>query len=190
MHLTRADQNDIAAAKLGLLVLQAIDEILLADRMARFERGDTVHGRDVQQDAAGKDRRLLFSATLAPDTTSEMIVSGEVVEDGAVVAEMIEGIDVSAAVGIHRDAVAGVGDQRVGILALFHAVADDLALRRVRHPYLVGLVSGAGPARHADKMIDGKIVDLGGVGPAQDRRSRVCVDQVQHANFVVFAERA
>src|SRR5258708_19211256 len=138
--------------------------------MTRLESGDAVHGGDVEQDAAGKDRRLLFGATLAPDTTSEMIVGGEVVEDGAVVAEMIERIDVSAAVGIHRDAVAGVRGKRVGILALFHAVADDLALRRVRHPDLVGLVSGPGPAWHADEMIDGKIVDLVGICPAPDPR--------------------
>jgi len=39
-------------------------------------------------------------------------------------------------------------------------------------------------------MIDGKIVDLGGVGTAQYRRSRLGIDQIQHANFVVFAERA
>jgi hypothetical protein len=97
---------------------------------------------------------MLVGPGLAPGAAAEVLVVREAVEDTAVIAEMVEGIDMRASMGIHRDRVPGIGDQFVAGLADAHDVVGLLPARRVRHPDLVGLVLGAEPAGHPDEIVN------------------------------------
>ena len=107
-------------------MLEAIAEVRRADAVARRKNVDTVQRRNVEHDAAGDDRRVRVGAGLAPSAAAEMLSVAEAVEDAAVVAEMIESIDVGAGVGVERDRVARVGNQIVGRGADVHHVIDLL----------------------------------------------------------------
>jgi hypothetical protein len=115
-----------------------------------------------------------------------MFFIAEAVEDLSTIAEMVERIDMGAAVGVHRDAVAGITNQHVGLQAGVHGVGDDFAGGRMGHPDLVGLVARSEPAGHADEIVYREIEHLGRVGTAEDRRTRLRIDEVQHADLIIF----
>ena len=66
-------------------------------------------------------------------------------------AEVIEGVNVGAAVGIHGDSVAGVGQQLLG----------GVSCGRMRHPYLKGRIpKGTTAVRHPYIQVHAQIVNL------------------------------
>ena len=85
---------------------------------------------------------MLIGAGLAPAAAPEILIDREAVEDAAVIAEMIKGIDVGARMGVHRNRVAGIGNEFVAGFADAHDIIDPLAARRMGHPHLVGLILG------------------------------------------------
>jgi len=144
----------------------------------------------VEQQPARDHRRVPVGARHLPMPAAEVLLRGETIENPAVVAEVVERIHMRPGMGVHRDRIARVGDEAVGIGPDRHHVGDLLAARGVGHPDLKRRIVGGEPAGHADEVIDGEIEDLAGVGAADDRRAGLRVDQVEHADLIVGAERA
>ena len=111
----------------------------------------------------------------------------EVVPDLAVVAPVVQRIDMRAAVGVHREHVAGIADLLVDLAGLPGQVVDHRAGRGVRHPDLVGRVAGRDPGRHPHEVFDRQVIDARRVDPREDALARVRGDQVEAADLVVGA---
>src|SRR5262245_33920173 len=102
-HTSGPQHHDVTGPKLGLLVLQTALEIVRADPMAGWQHVDTMEPGHIEQYAAGDHGRMLIHSVYIPVPAPEMICRGSVVENLAVVAKVIQSIDVGAAVRVHRD---------------------------------------------------------------------------------------
>ena len=143
-----------------------------------------------EQDAARDDRRILVEAALVPDAAAEVLVRRPPVPVHAVVTEVVEGVDVRAAVRVHVDRIAAVRVLLVRGGADAGEVVVDRPLRRVRHPDPVGRVAGRDPGRHADEVLDVQVEDVPAAQVFEDGLVRLRRDPVQTADLVVLTPGA
>jgi hypothetical protein len=143
-----------------------------------------MQGGDVEHDAARDDRRMFVGPCLAPGATSKMIVDGEAVEDLAVIAKVVEGIDVRSRMGVHRDGITGIGHEIVCRRTDTHHVVHLFAPRRMGHPDLIRLIFSAEPARHPDEIVDRKVVHVRRVRPVHDRFAGFAGDEIEHSDLI------
>ena len=93
-------------------------------------------------------------------------------------------------VGVHQNGVAGISHPFVYIVGDIHKVGDDFALRGVGHPNLKGRIARTEPTGHADEIVHREVEHLSGVGISDDLRSGGRIDQIEHTDLIVAAERA
>ena len=123
-------------------------QVVGRDRVAVVQAVDAVQPGDVEQDAAGDDRRVLVEAALVPDPAAEVLVGRPAVPELPVEAEVVERVDVRAAVRVHVDRVAAV---RVPLVHLVPtperlSLIDPCGVCVIQIPY------GGSPAATQDGM--------------------------------------
>ena len=139
---------------------------------------DTHHPGNIQQYAAGDDRRVAVAATLGPDHRAEMLVLGPAVPLHAPIAHVIEGVDVRAAMGVHRDRVARVAVLLVDVAAVAGSAMGDLTFRRMGHPDAERRITGLRPGRHRRVVDNVEVEHLAAVHSGHDVGDRFRRDPV------------
>src|SRR5918994_934704 len=91
-------------------------EVLTADAIGRLQHVHVMKCGDVQEHPAADDGGHLVDAALVPGPVADVLVGLEAVPDFAVAAEVVECVDVGAAMGVQRDGIAGVAGVAVGLL--------------------------------------------------------------------------
>ena len=143
-----------------------------------------MHARDIEEDAPRNDRRVLVETALVPDAAAEVLVRRPPVPEHAVVAEVVERVDVRSAVGVEVDRVAAVRIALVRTRAYAREVVVDRPLRRVRHPDPVPRVAGRDPRRHADEVLDVQVEEVPPVEVLENRAVGRARDPVETADLV------
>jgi hypothetical protein len=80
LHLTCMDQDDIAWLELDALLLHAVLNVLLPDRVTRREDVNAMKRRDVEQHAAREDRGMFLRAAAIPAAAAEMVGGAELLK--------------------------------------------------------------------------------------------------------------
>ena len=125
-HEPGSGQDDIARSQRRTLFFQRLLQVRHRDGIGGWQLGHVLRLRHIDEHPSGNDRRILVRAGLGPSPNAKSVVGADLIPDLPVQPEVIEGINVGAGVGIHRDAIAGVGQQFLG----------GVSGRRMRHPNL------------------------------------------------------
>src|SRR4051812_3880187 len=187
LHPAGAEQHHVALAQLDALTLDGVLEVLRGDGVAGLELIDAVHPRDVEQDAARDHGRVVLRSALVPDAAAEIAVGGPAVPERPVMSDMVQRVDVRAAVRVHLDRVAAVGVGLVDLGSGAGRVVVHGSLRRVRHPGRVGRVAGADPRGHVDEVVDVQVEDVRTAQVLEDGPPALRGDPVQAADLVLRA---
>lgn len=119
-----------------------------------------------------------------------MLVGFEAVPDLSVEPEVGERVDVGAGMGVHRHRRARVAHVLVLRGPHVHRIGDEVSARRVGEPELVLGIARGLPARHADEVLDGEVVDRVALDPREDRGARLRRHQVEATDLVGLSPRA
>ena len=149
-----------------------------------------MHASDIDYHTAADDRRIVLGTTDEPVAAAEVVLLVPAVPEHAVVAKVVERVEVRAAVRVHLDCVTRIRVrlEQLGVDA--GQAVDDRAIRRVRHPDVVDRIAGGDPGRHALEVIDGEVEDLGSVEARQQLGLPRRIHPVETTDLVVFPPRA
>src|SRR5215208_5730967 len=97
---------------------------------------------------------MFICAGHVPVTASQMILFGEAIPDRSMIAKVVKGIHMGAAVRVHGYAVTRVSNEFIMGLADLHRIVAHGSARSVRHPYLERRIASTSPRGHINEVVD------------------------------------
>ncbi len=190
LHATGPDHDHVGRLQLRSLAPEGVLEFGGADAEAVGQDVDTDGGGHVDQDPPADEGRQAIGPGHPPVQAPQVVVGGEAIPDGAVVAEVVEGVDVGPAVGEHRHRIRRPRHQLVLGPADTHRIVHHRPPGGVDHPDVVGRLATGGPGGHVHEQVDRQVEHPAAVGPGQLVAGDRGCEEVDHPHLVVAPEGA
>ena len=102
----RCESDNVSEPELGVLVPETVINLFRTDPEARGQLVEIIKCGNIQEYTTRDYGRMLLRSADIPGPTADMLVRLEVIENLAVVPEVVQGIDVGTAMRVHRDCIA------------------------------------------------------------------------------------